>query len=354
MIKLSAQQREELIRLTTSSALDFLSGRRALGLLHLDEGMSVVQVSKALRVSEQSVYNWIERFNCGDDEGDNVKGLYVKDYSRDGDLTKEQEEQLRVHFSQNIAMRIQEVIEYILSNFGVEYSRSGAINLMHRIGFHYSKPIHMPKCSSAEEQRQFIEAYKELRDNLPEDAAILFADAVHPTHQSKPSCGWIYGEDKVALPANSGRQRVNILGAVNLRDGKYNHVADLTINADSVIKLIINLQVLYPNMKIIHLFVDNAKIFYAKMVKEWMTENNSRVVFHYLPAYCPHLNPIERLWGVMHKNVTHNKYYSKFNEFSKTILDFLKFNINNNWNKYKSSITDNFRVIEYYNFKLIG
>jgi len=28
---------------------------------------------------------------------------------------------------------------------------------------------------------------------------------------------------------------------------------------------------------------------------------------HFIPAYCPHLNPIERLWGVMHRNVTHNK-----------------------------------------------
>jgi hypothetical protein len=29
-----------------------------------------------------------------------------------------------------------------------------------------------------------------------------------------------------------------------------------------------------------------------------------------LGAYCPHLNPIERLWGVMHKHVTHNKSYA--------------------------------------------
>ena len=28
------------------------------------------------------------------------------------------------------------------------------------------------------------------------------------------------------------------------------------------------------------------------------------------PSYCPHLNPIERLWGLMHRNVTHNKCYA--------------------------------------------
>ncbi|MDZ7710394.1 MAG: transposase [Roseovarius sp.] len=28
-----------------------------------------------------------------------------------------------------------------------------------------------------------------------------------------------------------------------------------------------------------------------------------------LPPYCPHLNPIERLWAVMHQCVTHNRHY---------------------------------------------
>jgi transposase len=31
-----------------------------------------------------------------------------------------------------------------------------------------------------------------------------------------------------------------------------------------------------------------------------------------VPAYCPHLNPIERLWGLMHKNVTHNRCYATY------------------------------------------
>jgi transposase len=33
--------------------------------------------------------------------------------------------------------------------------------------------------------------------------------------------------------------------------------------------------------------------------------NESWIKLHFIPAYCPHLNPIERLWGVMHRNVTH-------------------------------------------------
>jgi len=40
--------------------------------------------------------------------------------------------------------------------------------------------------------------------------------------------------------------------------------------------------------------------------------------------YCPHLNPIERLWGVMHKNITHNKTYGACKEFAEATLDFLR------------------------------
>jgi hypothetical protein len=36
-----------------------------------------------------------------------------------------------------------------------------------------------------------------------------------------------------------------------------------------------------------------------------------------------HLNPIERLWGVMHRNVTHNKYYASCTEFAATTIDCL-------------------------------
>jgi len=42
-----------------------------------------------------------------------------------------------------------------------------------------------------------------------------------------------------------------------------------------------------------------------------------------VPVYCPHLNPIERMWGVMHAYVTHNKCYATRKEFCEAILEFL-------------------------------
>ena len=59
----------------------------------------------------------------------------------------------------------------------------------------------------------------------------------------------------------------------------------------------------------------------------------------------PHLNPIERLWGVMHRNVTHNKCYATVAQFADATLGFLRENVPRNWATMCDSVTDNFRVI---------
>ena len=35
-------------------------------------------------------------------------------------------------------------------------------------------------------------------------------------------------------------------------------------------------------------------------------------------------DPIERLWGLMHKHITHNKCHVTFKDFSDAILTFLR------------------------------
>src|ERR1700722_12101182 len=79
-----------------------------------------------------------------------------------------------------------------------------------------------------------------------------------------------------------------------------------TIDAISTIRLLESLELLYPLMACIHVFLDNARYHHAKLVKQWLARPGCRIKLHFLPAYCPHLNPIERLGGVMHKNITDN------------------------------------------------
>ena len=47
-------------------------------------------------------------------------------------------------------------------------------------------------------------------------------------------------------------------------------------------------------MSRIHVFLDNARYHHAKVVQADAAARR-RIVLHFVPSYCPHLNPIERL-----------------------------------------------------------
>ena len=97
----------------------------------------------------------------------------------------------------------------------------------------------------------------------------------------------------------------------------------LSIDAQSTIALLTSIENAYLTMRRIHVFLDTARYHHARAVQDWMSRLGRRVVLHFIPSYCPHLNPIERLWGIMHQNVTHNQYYPTFKAFADAILTFL-------------------------------
>ena len=76
------------------------------------------------------------------------------------------------------------------------------------------------RASSTEKQKAFIEGYEKLLNSLGDDEAVLFADAVHPTHAARPVGCWAPSQEKLAIEQTSGRQRINIHGAIDLETGQ--------------------------------------------------------------------------------------------------------------------------------------
>ena len=109
---------------------------------------------------------------------------------------------------------------------------------------------------------------------------------------------------------------------------------------------------MYPTIARIHLFLRH---HHAKIFQDWVNVADRCIVLHFIRAYCPHLNPIERLWRVMHENISHNRCYGKFNEFCETTLSFHREQIpkKKNWSRFRDSVTDNFRVIYPEYFRVI-
>ena len=159
---------------------------------------------------------------------------------------------------------------------------------------------------------------------------------------------------KIAVPQTSGRQRLNIHGAIDLETGQTRMLDVLTVDAASTIMLLMAIEAMYPGKRLIHLFVDNARYHHAKLVQAWLARPGCRIRLHFIPAYCPHLDPIERLWGLAHKHITHNRCYEKFADFSDAFLTFLRDEVPRNWHIYCDAVSDNFRVISPKDFRILA
>jgi transposase len=150
-----------------------------------------------------------------------------------------------------------------------------------------------------------------------------------------------------------GRQRLNIHGAIDLETGATRMIEATTIDALSTIALLMAITLMYPSKRLIHVFLDNARYHHAVLVQAWLARPGCRIKVHYIPSYCPHLDPIERLWGLMHRHVTHNCGYATYNDFCRSVLHFLRVEVPKNWAVFCDSVTDNFRVINPANFRVL-
>jgi transposase len=190
-------------------------------------------------------------------------------------------------------------------------------------------------------------------NSLGNDEAVLFVDAVHPTHAARPVGCWAPRQEKLAIEQTSGRERINIHGAIDLETGQTRMIDVETVNAASTITLLEAIESLYPMLALIHVFLDNARYHHAKLVQDWLVRPDCRIKLHFIPPYCPHLNPIERLWGLMHRNVTHNKTYETCAQFADAALRFLREKVPHNWPDFCDTVTDNFRVINPKDFRVV-
>ena len=123
------------------------------------------------------------------------------------------------------------------------------------------------------------------------------------------------------LPAASGRQRFNVLGALNATTHELIAITnDHYINALSVCELLWRLAPLALE-KPVTLVMDNARYQRCALVQELAALLHLEILF--LPAYSPNLNLIERLWKFVKKQCLYAKYHVDFEALKTAITQCL-------------------------------
>jgi transposase len=276
----------------------------------LGQGRGVKDVADALLLDPDTVRSYFKRYKKGGLD-DLLRMSYV---GSEALLNSTQLRALDAHLQSAIYHTAAEVARYVEQTWGVRYTPSGMTARLHRLGYVYKKPTLLPgKHPSVETQEAFVSKYQTLKDNKAKEDVIVFMDAVHPQHNPVLGCGWIKRGKRQAIQSNTGRQRLNINGAMNLETLQLTYRMDDTIDAVSTIALLKQVERAYPSAARITVICDNARYYKAKIVADYL--KTSRIQLEPLPAYSPNLNLIERFWKFFKKQVLYNRYYERFAEF---------------------------------------
>jgi transposase len=314
MQKLSKTEREDL-KAQHKKERDKRICDRIKAVLLFDEGWSYQQIAHALLLSDEAVRQHVLDFQ-------EHRKLKPENGGSSSKLNSQQTDALLVHLQRHTYLFVKDIVAYVKVSFGVEYTVPGMTSWLHQHAFSYKKPAVVPGKANSEAQNQWIREYEDLKRALPQNETICFIDGVHPTHNTKPAYGWIQKGKRKEIPTNTGRQRLNLSGAIDIITKRVLIHEDIALNASSTISFLKSFERAYPDMNKIHVFCDNARYYKNKDVAAYL--RHSKIEMHFLPSYSPNLNPIERLWKLLNEKILYNKYYEKFSEFKEAVLGFLK------------------------------
>ena len=314
---LSRQQIAELERVHRGLR-DKRQADRVKAVIALAKGWSAAQIAEILLFDEKTARQYFHRYQQG-----GLQALLDDNYSgAEPKLDQHQMSELEAYLEEYIMPDAKSVIAHIDKQYAVRYSVSGVTDLLHRLGFSYKKPTHVPGKQNPDQQQAFLDEYQQLQASKGENDPIYFADATHPQHNSVPSYGWIKKGQEKELKANCGRQRLNINGALNIETLEPTTGFYDTINADSTVDLFSKIEAKHPDAQAIYIIVDNARYYRSQLLKEALQASKIKLIF--LPPYSPNLNLIERYWKFFKKKVTNNRYYETFDQFKQACKDFFR------------------------------
>ena len=294
----------------------------------LGSGWTLEAVKNALLLDEETLRNYITYYKAG-----GLKLLLKNNHKgSEANLSSTQIKELCKELNTRIHLTTQSVIEFVEKRFGMYYTQSGMRDLLHRLGYEYKKPKLVPGNPNQEEQEIFAQQYEEFMLNKPNNVEVLFMDAVHPQHNTLAAYGWIKRGEKREIQTNSGRERLNLHGAMNAETLEVTVIESETVDEDSTIQLLETLEKKYTLAALIYVILDNARYHYSRRVQNYLKTSRVRLVF--LPSYSPNLNLIERLWKFFKKKVLYNTYYEKLDDFRQACIKFFR-----NIDSYQNELT---------------
>ena len=157
LFTLTRSQREDLWRRYKQTA-ERRVAERLHAMLLLDEGRSAHDVSAILHLHPKTLKRWIRIFASG-----GVEALTSFHYvGNTTSLTPAQLQQFSTWLDERVRST-KEAIAWIEEQFGFDYTESGMLKLLKRLGYRYKKPAQVPSKADRDAQAAWLTSYTEKR-----------------------------------------------------------------------------------------------------------------------------------------------------------------------------------------------
>lgn len=342
MKKLSIDKKK-ILEVELKKARDASERNRLCVILGHDDGLSIEELAKALRIAHATVCNYLRDFDCEQKTKNDPRG------GKEPKLTEKQSEELLNHLNKTTYLKAKHICAYVQKTYGVSYSRSGMTKWLQGQDFVFKRPKKVPGKLDPQRQEAFIAEYEALKNGLKADEEIYFVDAVHPEHQSQGVCGWIKKGVEKTLQSTGKQLRLHFAGALCLTGMKIVAEEYNTVDADAMIDFFKKLQK-RSKASTIYVILDNARSNKNKKLEEFL--ERSKIQVRYLPPYSPNLNPIERLWKIMRETKLYNQYYESSVTFFQEVRSFFYEDIPKIAQNWTARINDKFQAIKLNPIKL--
>lgn len=331
---LNSQEREKLIQRHRKER-DKRICDRIKAVLAYDDGYSYSEIARILLLDDETIRRHIDDYQ-------REKKLRTASGGSDSKLTGEETRKLIEHLQEITYLHVKDICQHIQQLYAKHYSISGMTKWLHAHHFCYKKTHGVPAKADKEKQEKFIQYYVRLKQKTGKKEPIYFADSVHPQHQTQLTSGWILKGVRKDIAMTAQQKRLNFIGGICLNGHRFTYHQVDKVDANNICDFLWKLRQANPGKYHIHVIWDNARPHRNDEVYAFAKELGIKL--HYLPPYSPNLNPVERVWKLMHQNVRYNKYYSKFSEFTEATGRFFK-SIGRKKNILRERITDNFQIM---------
>lgn len=290
--------------------------RRALVLLLRHENSPNNKITNITGLCENTITNYVQLYQDG-----GVERLTELHFRKPISQLQPFDEMIKTHFEKNPVATIAQACKEVEELTGIIIKNTQMRFYLKNLGIEWRKVNSIPAKVDIEAQQKFHD--KQLQPRIEEaktgKRAVYFVDAAHFVLGA--FLGYLWSLTRIFVRTPSGRQRFNVLGALNAITKELLTITnDSYITSTQVCELLAKIAECHCGIPIT-LVLDNARYQRCKMVMGLAQQLGIELLF--LPPYSPNLNLIERLWKLTKKKCLYSKYYSNFKEFSHAISHFL-------------------------------